>query len=336
MTERSTTDRRATILEVAELAGVSHQTVSRYLRFKGEGLKPATRERVEYAITELNYRPNLVARSMRTRVTGRVAVVLPALAFNPARMLAGATTKAHDSGFTVEVLSPEGGAELRAERILELADSRQVDGILSFAPVKLRGEQSASDTPIVISAEFDDEMRGTGELADAEPIREFVERLASLGHRRFYHVAGDARFPSAVARVEAYEQTVARLGLESVGVYAGDWSGDSGIAAVRALAADQRPTAIIAANDLVAVGVIRGARERGWDIPGEISVTGWDNDPIAAFLTPTLTTVSMNLERLGSNAMARLIGVLRKEAPELSTDPISKVHWRESTTEAPS
>src|SRR6187401_1159917 len=118
-------------MDVARLAGVSHQTVSRYLRFQG-GLKPATVERVDAAIRELNYRPNLVARSMRTRRSGRVAILIPTVAFNPARMLAGATAAAHAAGYAVDVLSLEGGAEARTERILELADSGQVEGILSL------------------------------------------------------------------------------------------------------------------------------------------------------------------------------------------------------------
>ncbi|MFT4210836.1 MAG: LacI family DNA-binding transcriptional regulator [Microbacterium sp.] len=331
MAERMSAERRPTILEVARLAGVSHQTVSRFLRFNGDGLKPATRERVTAAIEELNYRPNLVARSMRTRVTGRVAVLMPALAYNPARMLAGATQKAHEAGYTVEVISPEGGAASRAERILELSDTRQVDGILSLAAVDLADRDLPTDTVVVVSSSFDDEMRGTGELTDATPVVEFIERLAELGHRRFYHVAGDAGFPSARARAAAFTESVERLGLESLGVYAGDWSGESGVAAVRAIRAGTEPTAIIAANDVAAAGVMRGAAERGWSIPGDISVTGWDNNPMDPFLSPSLTTVDVNLERIGGNAMARLIGLLRDEEAEISDVPLNHIIWREST-----
>ena len=174
MTTHPPAERRPTIMEVARLAGVSHQTVSRYLRFNGEGLKPKTRDSVESAIAQLNYRPNLLARSMRTRVTGRIAVVMPALAFNPARMLSGATRRAHEAGYQVEVISPEGGPAERAERILELADTRLVDGILSLSPVDLGSLVLPTDTVLVVSADFDDEMRGIGELADATPIGELI------------------------------------------------------------------------------------------------------------------------------------------------------------------
>lgn len=335
MTATPSPPRRPTIQQVARLAGVSHQTVSRYLRFDGDGLKPSTRESVEAAIAELNYRPNLAARSMRTRTTGRVAVLLPALAFNPARMLAGATQAAHHAGYQVDVISPEGGADSRAARILELADTRQVDGILSFAPATITEEQRPSDVCIVVSEDFDDEMRGIGTLASAEPVSEIVGRLAELGHRRFYHVAGPAGFASARARASTYSAVVEELGLESVGVFHGDWTGNSGIDAVRAVKPGEEPTAIIAANDLVAAGVLKGAAERGWDVPGTVSVTGWDDDPIAPFLSPALTSVSVDLESIGRNAMARLITQLGGVTAPVADEPVYRVVWRDSTGIAP-
>lgn len=335
MTTHPPAERRPTIMEVARLAGVSHQTVSRYLRFNGEGLKPKTRDSVESAIAQLNYRPNLLARSMRTRVTGRIAVVMPALAFNPARMLSGATRRAHEAGYQVEVISPEGGPAERADRILELADTRLVDGILSLSPVDLGSLVLPTDTVLVVSADFDDEMRGIGELADATPIGELIGGLAELGHRRFFHVAGSSQFASARARATTFLRTLERLGLESTGVFDGDWSGQSGLAAVETIRSGEEPTAIIAANDLVATGVLRAARKRGWDVPGAVSVTGWDNAAGSEFLLPSLTTVDVNLERVGSNAMARLIARLRDEAVALDARPINRVIWRESTGPAP-
>ncbi|MDX3226227.1 LacI family DNA-binding transcriptional regulator [Streptomyces sp. ME19-01-6] len=328
-----TARRRPTITDVARLAGVSPQTVSRYLRFNG-GLKPATLERVENAIRELDYRPNLVARSMRTRKTGRLAILMPAMAFNPSRMLAGASATAHAAGYFVDVVSAGGGVRARSERLLELADSGQFEGILSLAPVLPAMENKLHQrTTVVISADFDDEMRVIGELADATPIVRMIEHLAELGHSQFLHVAGDAQFASARARKQGYLDTVERLGLESVGVFDGDWSGESGIAAIRSLPNRARPTAVIAANDLVAAGVVRGARERGWDVPGDISVTGWDNVGVGQFMTPSLTTVDVDLERLGRRAMTKLIAGLLDTAPEANGETLFRIVWRESTAE---
>lgn len=328
-----TARRRPTITDVARLAGVSPQTVSRYLRFNG-GLKPTTVERVESAIRELDYRPNLVARSMRTRKTGRLAVLMPAMAFNPSRMLTGASATAHAAGYFVDVVSAGGGVQARSERLLELADSGQYEGILCLAPVVPSVQNKLHQrTTVVISADFDDEMRGIGALADATPVERMIEHLAALGHSRFLHVAGDPQFASARARRQSYLDTVERLGLESVGVLDGDWSGESGIEAIRSLPNRSRPTAVIAANDLVAAGVVRGARERGWDVPGDVSVTGWDNVRVGQFMTPSLTTVDVDLERVGSEAMAKLVAGLLDTAPETKAEPLFRIIWRESTAE---
>jgi LacI family transcriptional regulator len=335
MTDARTPAKRPTIMEVARLAGVSHQTVSRYLRFNG-GLKPATRDRVDAAIKELNYRPNLVARSMRTKRSGRLAILMPTVSFSPARILAGATEAAHAAGFVVEVVSIGGGAEARSERLLELAESSQLEGILSLAPILPSTEAALPPTSaVVVSADFDDEMRGIGELADASPVATMIEHLAELGHRWFLHVAGAQSFASARGRKQTYLDTIERLGLKSVGVVDGDWSGESGMRAILELDDRRRPTAVIAANDLVASGVIRGAIERGWSVPDDLSVTGWDNNPVGMFLAPSLSTVDIDLERLGRDAMTRLIAAVRGTSAETSPEPLHSIIWRESTGPAP-
>lgn len=331
MTTTGGAARRPTITDVAGLAGVSHQTVSRYLRYNG-GLKPETMARIEAAIKKLDYRPDLIARSMRTRRTGRVAVLMPTMMFNPSRMLAGAAATAHALGYVVDVVSAEGGAEARSERLLELVDSGQVEGVLCFAPVlPSMHERLHTRKGVVISADFDDEMRGIGALANGSPVRQLVARLAELGHSRFFHIAGAKEFASARARRKNYLDAIAELGLQSVGIFDGDWSGASGVDAIRSLSESDLPVAIIAANDLVAAGAIRGALERGWSVPGNVSITGWDNEPISRFLAPALTTIDVALEKLGQAAMAKLLADLRDEPPPDEDDDLFTVIWREST-----
>lgn len=335
MTERSTGRRRPTIREVARLAGVSHQTVSRYLRSR-EGLKPATLERIDAAVRELDYRPNLLARSMRTKHTGRIAVLMPNLVHShPAKLISGAAVAAHEAGFTVEVVAIEGGAEERSARLLELAYSGQVEGILALAPILPSVEADLpADAAVVVSADFDDRMRGLGELSDAAPVYEIVEGLAALGHKRLYHVAGHPEFASARARRAAYLDAVERFGLESVGVFDGDYSAESGVEAMRALPAGRLPTAVVAASDGIAAGVIRGAKNRGLEVPRDLSVTGWDDLEVARYLPPSLTTVHIDLAGLGRRAMIRLVKALsgiELDPPEL---PLNQVIWRESTAVA--
>ncbi len=186
----------------------------------------------------------------------------------------------------------------------------------------------------MVSGEFDDEMRGIGELADASPVRELIEGLAQRGHRRFVHVTGSLDFASARARRDAYRSAIDELGLESAGIVEGDWSPESGRAAVLAIDDRRRPTAVIAASDTVAAGVVRGAAERGWSVPGDLCVTGWDNQPLGRFLFPSLTTVEIDLELLGRRAMGRLILALRGGEPEPLAGRLTTVIWRESTGDA--
>jgi DNA-binding LacI/PurR family transcriptional regulator len=335
MTERSNGRRRPTIREVARLAGVSHQTVSRYLRSR-EGLRPDTLERIDAAVRELDYRPNLLARSMRTKQTGRIAVLMPNMAgSHPAPMISGAAGAAHEAGFTVEVVAPEGGAEERTARLLELAYSGQVEGILALAPILPSvQERLPDDAAIVVSADFDDRMRGLGELSDAAPVYELVEGLAALGHRRLYHVAGDQEFASARARRVAYLDAVERLGLESVGVHDGDYSAEHGVEAMRELPAGRLPTAVVAASDGIAAGVVRGAKNRGLEVPRDLSVTGWDDLEVARYRPPSLTTVHVDLQGLGRRARARLVKALSGIEPAPPSRPLNQVIWRESTAVA--
>ena len=158
-----------------------------------------------------------------------------------------------------------------------------------------------------------------------------MEHLAALGHRRFLHIAGPADFPSARSRRQAYLDAVARLGLESIAVVEGDWSGDSGAEAIDALPSDAPPLAVIAANDLVATGAIRAATRRGWRLPAEVAVTGWDDHAQSAFLVPSLTTVSQDRERLGTSHRGnQSLYRVRPEPPDRPDDLLAVV-WREST-----
>lgn len=327
--------KRATIHEVAERAGVSHQTVSRYLRHNG-GLKPATASRVEAAIEELSYRPNLIARSMRTRRTGRIAILLPSAAelLLPLRLLSAASAVAHDAGYAVDLVGLEGSPADRAGRARELADSGEFEGILALASLGGPAEPSAV-TAVVVLADYDDELHGLGALADGAACGEVVTRLAELGHTHFLHVAGDGSFASARNRRQTFLDTVAALGVHGE-VVDGDWSARSGYDAIQALPDDTAVTAVVAANDRVAAGVVRAAGERGWRVPEELSVFGWDDAEMGRYATPSLSTVSIDRERQGREAMGRLIAQLRgTDPPPVDPRSLHTVISRESTGPAP-
>jgi LacI family transcriptional regulator, repressor for deo operon, udp, cdd, tsx, nupC, and nupG len=321
--------RPATIHEVASLAGVSHTTVSRYLQDK-DSLKPKTRVKVEFAVKALDYRPNLVARSMRTRHTNRLAIVLASGANFPGRLLAAASETAHRAGYQVEIVSVEGGPKARSARIDDLARSGQVEGILAISPIVLKGKKSP--VPIVESSTYDDKLHGLGELADATEIREIIEHLVSLGHRTFLHVAGPPTYASARNRKSVYLETIDRLGLHSVGAVDGDWSAQSGFDAITSLPDDCGVTAVVAGNDVVAMGVVRGALSRGWKVPDDLSVFGWDDEEMGRFATPSLSTVAVDRETQGRDAIHRLVALIRGEPlPAPTPKPINRLILREST-----
>ena len=326
--------KRPTIHEVAHRAGVSHQTVSRYLRNNG-GLKPATVAKVKAAIEELNYRPNRVARSMRTRRTGRIAILLPtATHYLPLRLLGAASAAAHEAGFTIELVGLEGGAADRATRAQELADSGEFEGILALASLSAR-PSSWSTVPVVIIADYDDELRGLGALADGAACGEVVRYLSELGHRSLLHLAGPQAFASARNRRQTFTDTITELGLRGT-VIDCDWSGQSGYQALMSLSENTDITAVVAANDSIAMGAVRASLSRGWRVPEDLSVFGWDDEELARLATPSLSTVAIDRERQGREAMCRLIAIMRGlDPPATDTASLHTVIPRESTGPAP-
>ncbi|WP_202817695.1 LacI family DNA-binding transcriptional regulator [Kribbella sp. ALI-6-A] len=315
---------------MARLAGVSHTTVSRYLQDENS-LKPKTRIKVEFAVKTLDYRPNLVARSMRTRRTNRLAIVLAAGPHFPGPLLAAASETAHRAGYQVEVVSVEGGPRARSARIDDLARSGQVDGILAISSIDLKSRRSRQ-VPVVENESLDEKLHVLNELADATEVREIIEYLSSLGHRTFLHVAGAQNYASGRKRKSVYLETIERLGLRSVGAIDGDWSAQSGYDAITSLPDDCGVTAVVAANDVVAMGVIRGARARGWEVPDDLSVFGWDDEEICRFTTPSLSTVAVDRAAQGRDAVHRLLAAIRGEpAPEPSKRTLNRVIIREST-----
>ena len=329
--------RRATIYDIARAAGVSHTTVSRYLREDGRSVSPANRARIGAAIDEFGYRPNLAARAMRTRRTGRLAILLPAgEAVGAIRMLTGATERAHAHGYQIEGVTLDGTADVLASRIVELAESGLFEGVLSFTPLPAGHDESVAASPVVVVADYDEKRRAMGDLVDAAPIVEIVEGLARAGHRTFLHIAGDRSYPTARAREQAFIDTVERLGLRNAGLAGGSWSPRAAREAVLALPGGEAVTAVVAANDLLAAAAIHGARERGWDVPGDLVVTGWDNNPVGRWLAPSLTTVEVDYEELGRRALERLVAsVRRQDAPPEHPAGVATVVWRQSTGGTP-
>lgn len=331
--------RRPTLKDVAKLANVSHQTVSRFV--SGDpAIREENRARIQAAIDELGYRPNIVARSMRVRRTGLLSVVVPATAapYTPAKMMSATTAEAHAFGYEVEVVHVAGGMHARTDRAFELADSGWVEGVLSLASFddRVRSGTRPGGVPILEFPVYDDNLHGAGIMLDASPMIEIVGRLAELGHRHFFHVGGPVGHPASNERQAVYERAVSARGLVSHGASRGPFDGSTGVDAVAALPEDTPVTAVVCANDELAAGVLMGASQRGWAVPDRLSVTGWDNRQVGQYMPPGLTTVIVDHELVGRTAMGKLIATLRGEQPPVEDfRALNAVVWRGSTGPAP-
>jgi LacI family transcriptional regulator len=337
---RSSRVRPATIYDVAEAAGVSHQTVSRLLRgFKG--IRPETRARVETAIAELQYRPNPAARSLKNGRTHRIGALTHDLTeVGPSKTIDGASHGAHDAGYLLDVISIDPRDPHAIEQAIQILRQQELAGVMVFAAadaVAAAVEPAGFAVPVVVDAELDEAQYAAPATPNGRGSEMLVEHLFRLGHRNFLHLAGPREWVSARNRAVAYTRALEARGLISCGVLEGDWSAASGYAAGQRIPLHGSVTAVVASNDQMALGVIRAVTERGIRVPDDMSVVGFDDIPEAAYFRPSLTTVSVDIDRGGRAAIARLIAQIegRDAAPDLK-DPGPHLRVRESSGPAPS
>lgn len=300
----------ASIRDVARLAGVSHQTVSRVIN-NHPSLRPETRRKVEEAIEQLHYRPNRIARALGTRRSGTIGVVASARSqYGPGAAVVGIEEAARRVGYlvnTTNLISAE-PEEIRAALTAQ-ADYR-VDGIVIIAPqqrVLHALDELALELPYVLlhSRSNDDPHEVfVDQLAGA---RAATRHLIDLGHRDIYHLAGPQEWLEADARMQGFLLELSDADLSATAPILGDWTADFGYRAGAQLAWQGDLTAVFASNDQMALGVIHAFRDAGWDVPGDISVVGFDDVPEARHFWPPLTTVRQDFAELGRRCVARLL-----------------------------
>lgn len=301
---------RPTIIDVAARVGVSRQTVSRVINNKGE-VSDATRDRVLAAIEELGYRPNAAARSMVMGRTYTLGCISPSLTdYTFANIIDSAQAEARRLGYFV--LTGSAPTVEDVEPLLEEMLRRQVDGLMVlnpraderyryFLPLIERGlavlylNSTPQEEP-VSSIHCDDRLGGY----------EATRYLIELGHTAIATILGPSNEEANVDRLTGYRQALAEAGLtcEPDCVVRGDWSAMSGYEATRRLLATPQPfTAIFAQNDQMAIGAIRALREAGRRLPEDVSIIGFDDIPLAAFLNPPLTTLRQPMRETGERAV---------------------------------
>lgn len=300
------------IYEVARVAGLSVATVSRVLNDKGP-VRAETRQRVLAAVERLGYVPHSAARSLSTRRTMSIGVLLPDMhgAFF-SEIVRGIDLAARAAGYHLLVSGSHSDAAETAA-LLQTLHGR-VDGLILMAPA-LGGAWLQKALPrrvpvVLLNDDGTDGGHDSLRIDNRSGARLAVEHLIGLGHRAIAFLGGPVGNADAAERLAGYREALVAGGLALNGhlELAGDFGEESGLqAGAKVAALVPRPTAIFAANDAMAIGCLAALRERGLRVPEDVSLVGFDDVPIARYLTPALTTVQVPIAELGRQAMASLL-----------------------------
>jgi DNA-binding LacI/PurR family transcriptional regulator len=301
--------RGPSLADVAALAGVSTQTVSR-VSMGLDNVRPTTRDRVLAAMAELGYAPNTAARALRYGSFRTIGMIAHRLArTGESRTVEAVVEAARDEGYTVTLIDVDSPTSDVVSAAATRLSHQAIDGL-----VIIRAETATPHTlvlpprlPVVVS---DSRFVGHHPAVGADQAggaRSATQHLLDLGHRTVHHVAGPADSAPAQVRAEAWRATLGAAGSPVPEVVEGDWSAGSGYDAGRRLAADPDVTAVFCANDEMAAGVLRALHEAGRAVPQEVSVVGFDDILLAEYLWPPLTTVVQDFDEIGRRLVHRLL-----------------------------
>ena len=310
--------RPASIRDVARLAGVSHQTVSRVLNGH-PSVREDTKSRVLLAMGELQFRPSRAARMLSTRRSETIGVLAAAVGshYGPASSVSAVEDAARERGFYATVAHLASVSPDAITAAVEDLLGQDVEGIVIVAPRTAVLSHLASlplNVPIVAAQ---GEQRDAGGIpvvsVDQQAgVRMVMRYLLEQGHTRILHVAGPPDWNDAQSRRRAYEAELKEAELPALPAVFGDWTSESGYRVGRDLLSAGAPefTAVFSSNDQMALGVIHALREAGLDVPRDVSVAGFDDIPEAAHFWPPLTTVRQDFAALGRRCVSMLVDAI--------------------------
>ncbi|MDP3893163.1 LacI family DNA-binding transcriptional regulator, partial [Nocardioides sp.] len=304
--------RAPVMADVAKLAGVSHQTVSRVVNGQ-DNLRPDTRARVEEAIRQLGYRPNTAARALVTKRSATIGVIGTKSGFwGPSSVHRSVQAAARDAGFFVSSVNLQNVSREELAGAVDHLRAQSVEGFILIAAhdeaLEMARAQETENVPMVVVEGDLTKARWTVGVDQVGGAALATRHLLDLGHTEIVHVSGPLDWTEARARVQGYEQTMEQAGLRPLRPLEGDWTARSGYEAGVEIAGRPEVTAVFAGNDQMALGVLRAVFEAGRRVPEHISVVGFDDNPEAAYLIPPLTTVRQDFTAVGVRAIEVLRG----------------------------
>ncbi|WP_037678140.1 LacI family DNA-binding transcriptional regulator [Streptomyces griseus] len=334
--------RSVSIWDVAKVAGVSHQTVSRVVNGSPR-VKKATRDRVLEVIDELGYKPNRLARALAGGVVRSVTVLTSDTTLYGASLaLRGIEEAARAADFAVSVSVLDDSSPLTPDDVAgRLARPGEPVLVIAFNAAGERAWRALpADFPAAAVVERPQEEHAGGRpeawLDDRAAAAQATRYLLGLGHHTVHYMTIPSSTTRVGQRAEGWRDALTAAGHPAPEPLDGGWSPRSGYLAARRVVADPQVTAVLCGNDDLALGVLRAAREAGRDVPGDLSIMGFDDAPYAAYTHPTLTTVRLDFEGLGRGAFGMLHRLLDPEnAPVLPLWAEPELIVRESTGPAP-
>ncbi|HXD62532.1 MAG TPA: LacI family DNA-binding transcriptional regulator [Lacisediminihabitans sp.] len=308
--------RAPNIRDVARLAGVSYQTVSRVLN-NSESIRPSTKQRVLEVIDEIGYRPNQAARALVTSRSRTLGVLSAQTAhYGPATSLRAIETAARDAGYLISTTSLVSSDYDSIRENLEYLTDQAVEGLVVISPqVQVFEAIKELDVKLPLVT-LDSTGRDAPRSLSVDQIsgaRAATRHLIDLGHKEIVHLAGPQDWIEAEARMQGFLEEINDADLRTHPPILGDWTAEFGYQAGRELVAYRDFTAVFAANDQMALGLLHAFREAGLDVPGDVSVVGFDDIPEARHYWPPLTTVRQDFSEIGRRAVAILLGELHGE-----------------------
>lgn len=331
--------RRVSMADVARRAGVSSQTVSRVSNGHAS-VVDETRRRVLAAMAELGYRPNSAARALKSGEFRTLGVILFTLSTTGnVRTLEAIATSAAQQGYATTLLPVAVPTQDEVRGAFTRLGELAVDAIIVIMEVHLLDAASVSLPPGVGVVVADSDAGDRYSVVDTDQAggtRDAVRHLLDLGHETVWHVAGPEESFAAQRRTDAWRATLQEAGRRTPPPLRGDWSAESGFRAGLHLAREADCTAVFAANDQMALGVLRAMHEVGRKVPDEVSVVGFDDVPDAGSYLPPLTTVHQDFAEVGRRCVEGALHQIGREGQDRGTTLVpTRMVIRHSTAPPP-